>query len=185
MKLENLSIEELFDIRSKMFRDKQDISKISDIILEKERNYIDNVLNEDTATGGPSGAVASSNVGYGGSGVALANASIGGMGPVVSAQPSQFAGVTTEPGYTLGGGKVGSGDVSVPYNPGGGKKLSQKISANLRGTNKRRRGKLMGSLKNVFSKKQDFTGVQSKPKKIMSFDNFNKEELNKVTRIKD
>jgi hypothetical protein len=65
------------------------------------------------------------------------------MGSVVSPQPSMFAGVTTEPGYSDGGGKVGSGDISVPYNPGGRKKVFQKISAdNRKGTNKRRKNKI-------------------------------------------
>ncbi|NBT86396.1 MAG: hypothetical protein EBT45_07905, partial [Alphaproteobacteria bacterium] len=42
--------------------------------------------------------------GVGASGVAYANASISGMGNVVSPQPSMFAGTTVEPGYSASGG---------------------------------------------------------------------------------
>jgi hypothetical protein len=98
-----------------------------------------------------------------------------------------FAGVTTEPGYSAGGGSVGSGDISVPYNPGGRKKVFQKIPVdNRKGTNKRRKNKMIQGLKNIFSQKQDYTAGQggSKPSKIMNFDKFSKDDLNKVTRVK-
>ncbi len=181
-----LNLEELFTLRSNMLLEGKDISDISNMILEREQDYV-NYLNEDTATGGPSGAAGAATVGYGGGGVGYANASIGGMGAVVSPQPSMFAGVTTEPGYSAGGGSVGSGDISVPYNPGGRKKVFQKISAdNRKGTNKRRKNKIIQGLKNIFSQKQDYTAGQggSKPSKIMNFDKFSKDDLNKVTRVK-
>ena len=109
------------------------------------------------------------------------------MGSVVSPQPSMFAGVTTEPGYSSGGGKEGSGDVSVPYNPGGRKKVFQKIAVdNRKGSNKRRKNKMIQGLKNIFSQKQDYTSGQGKSKsgKIMNFDSFSKDDLNKVTKVK-
>ena len=187
MIFENLSLEELFELRSKLHSSGKDISEISEVILTKESKYVE-YLTEDTATGGPSGAAGAATVGYGGNGVAYSNASIGGMGAVVSPQPSMFAGVTTEPGYSAGGGKEGSGDISVPYNPGGRKKVFQKIAAdNRKGTNKRRKNKIIQGLKNIFSQKQDYTAGQggSKPSKIMNFNNFSKGEVNKVTKVKD
>jgi len=181
-----LNLEELFTLRSNMLLEGKDISDISNMILERERDYV-NYLNEDTATGGPSGAAGAATVGYGGGGVGYSNATTAGMGAVVSPQPSMFAGVTTEPGYSAGGGSVGSGDISVPYNPGGRKKVFQKIPVdNRKGTNKRRKNKMIQGLKNIFSQKQDYTAGQggSKPSKIMNFDNFSKDDLNKVTRVK-
>ena len=182
-----LNLEELFTLRSNMLLEGKDISNISNMILEREQDYV-NYLNEDTATGGPSGAAGAATVGYGGGGVGYSNATTAGMGAVVSPQPSMFAGVTTEPGYSAGGGSVGSGDISVPYNPGGRKKVFQKISVdNRKGTNKRRKNKMIQGLKNIFSQKQDYTAGQgnSKPSKIMNFDNFSKDDLNKVTRVKE
>ena len=187
MRNSNLSLEELFRLRSKMILENKNIDEISELIFQKEVEYVE-YLNEDTASGGPSGAVSSSSVGYGGGGVAYADASIGGMGSVVSPQPSIFSGVTTEPGYTSGGGKVGSGDVSVPYNPGGRKKVFQKIPVdNRKGSNKRRKNKMIQGLKNIFSQKQDYTANQGKTKtqKIMNFDKFTTDSINKPTKIKD
>lgn len=184
----NLSIEQLFHLRSRLLIEGKDTSDISELIFLKESEYT-NYINEDTSgSGGPSGAVGASTVGYGGGGVAYANASIGGMGAVVPAQPSIHAGVTTEPGYSAGGGKVGSGDISVPYNPGGRKKVFQKIPVdNRKGSSKRRKNKMIQGLKNIFSQKQDYTSGQggSKPSKIMNFDNFSKDGLNKVTKVKE
>jgi hypothetical protein len=183
----HLSIEELFELRGKMLLEGKNTSEISDLILEKESQYL-NYINEDTGTGGPSGAAGAATVGYGGNGVGYANATTAGMGSVVSPQPSMFAGVTVEPGFSAGGGQVGSGDISVPYNPGGRKKVFQKISAdNRKGTNKRRKNKMIQGLKNIFSQKQDYTAGQggSKPSKIMNFDSFSKEDLNKVTKVKE
>jgi len=181
MKLENCNLFELYNIRNILKESKEDLEYIDDLIYYKELISID----EDTsATGGPAGAAIGGSVGS--SGVGYANASIGGMGSVVSSQPSMFAGVTLEPGYSAGGGKVGSGDISVPYNPGGRKKVFQKISTktdNRKGTSKRRKNKLVQGLKNVFSNKQDYTSGQTKGK-IMDFEKFSKGEFNKITRVK-
>jgi len=43
---------------------------------------------------------------------AYSGGSVAGMGAVVSAQPSAQSGVTTEPGYSSGGGSTGSGDIA-------------------------------------------------------------------------
>jgi len=184
---ENISLEELFELRSKLILKGENVDIITEKIMEMESEYVSYIL-EDTASGGPSGAAGASTVGYGGGGVAYADASIGGMGSVVSPQPSIFTGVTTEPGYSMGGGKVGSGDISVPYNPGGRKKVFQKVPVdNRKGTNKRRKNKMIQGLKNIFSQKQDYTAGQGQPKpsKVMNFDNFSKASINKPTKVKD
>lgn len=181
MKLKDLDLYQLYELKSTLQNSNKIYDFVDDLIFDKEIE----IFEEDTSgTGGPSGAVIGGAVGS--SGVAYANASIGGMGSVTAPQPSMFAGVTTEPGYTDGGGKVGSGDVSVPYNPGGRKKVFQKIAAKLdtrKGTNKRRKNKLTQGLKNIFSNKQDFTAGQSSGK-IMNFDKFSKDQINKVTKVK-
>ena len=127
---QNISLGELFEIRSRMVLEGLNVDEISETIFQKESEYISYIL-EDTASGGPAGSVGAASVGYGGGGVAYADASIGGMGAVVSPQPSIFAGVTMDPGYSAGGGRVGSGDISVPYNPGGRKKVFQKIAVEI------------------------------------------------------
>jgi len=104
----------------------------------------------------------------------------------VAAQPSNNTGVTTEPGYTAGGGKTGSGDISMPYNAGGTKMFQKAPVDNRRGTNKGRKNKVLAGLKSVFANRQDFTAGQAKdkPKRVMNFDSFSKDELNKVTHNK-
>lgn len=186
MEISKMNLSELFLLREKLIKDGLDFESITELIQNKEQDYV-NYLLED----GPGGAAAAASIGVGGGGVAYANATIGGSGPVISSQPSTFAGATTEPAYSSGGGKDGSGDlgnINVAYNPGGKKKVFQKISApmdNRKGTNKRRRNKMIRGLQNVFANKQDWTHGQSgiKGSKIASFDSFEKEKINKVTKV--
>ena len=181
MKLENLNIEQLADLRTSMMLENKDVSDINFLIDMKEAEYL-NTLFED----GPGGAAAAASIGMGGGGVAYSNAATGGMGAVVAAQPSNNTGVTTEPGYTAGGGKTGSGDISMPYNAGGTKMFQKAPVDNRRGTNKRRKNKVLAGLKSVFANRQDFTAGQGKekPSKLMNFDSFSKDELSKVTKVK-
>ena len=138
---------------------------------EMVEQYIPSEMNEDTsATGGPA---------------------VGGMGAVVSANPSSFAGSTIGTSWSSGGGTVGSGDVSVPYNAGG-QRVVQKIPAPMgkgHGANtgkKSRTKKLdMKALKDIFAKRQDYTageGNADRPSKVMSFDAFQKDDINTVKK---
>ena len=109
---------------------------------------------EDSATGGPAGSVTGGSVGS--SGVAMANASISGMGAVVSPQASSFAGTTMGTNFTAGGGTVGSGDVSVPFPVGGRNPMYQKMemgkSHGARTGKKSRQKRLsISQLKNIFN----------------------------------
>lgn len=180
----DLSLEQLFELRGKMMFEGLNVDILSDLISKREIEYIDSILED-----GPGGAAAAASIGIGGGGVGYASANIGGMGPVSSPQPSVYAGSTTEPAFSMGGGKVGSGDIGVPYNPGGRKKTFQKISAPLsdrKGTNKRRKNKILKGLKDIFANKQDFTANQGGVKKsnIMNFDKFAKDQISKVTKVK-
>lgn len=127
-------------------------------------------------------------------GVDLSN----GMGPVISAQPSVIAGSTTGANWMNGGGTIGSGDIGVPYNPSGNNRVFQKISSPMGKshggrTGKKSRNKKMGikdlqNLKKTLANRDNFTQAYSdenKPKKVMSFDDFSKDDMNKVTKVKE
>jgi len=180
MKFENLNIEELVELRTSMILEGKDVTSLSFLIDCKESEYLSSLFED-----GPGGAAAAASIGMGGGGVAYSNAATGGMGGAVAAQPSNNTGVTTEPGYTAGGGKTGT-DISIPYNAGGTKMFQKAPVDNRRGTNKRRKNKVLAGLKSVFANRQDFTAGQGKdkPKRVMNFDSFSKDELNKVTHNK-
>ncbi len=119
-----------------------------------------------------------------------ATGGLGGGNSVVSAQPSGLAGATIGTNWS-NGGTEGSGDISAQYNPGGlDHKLQQKIPMS-KGhgprTGKRQREKKLDlkAIKNVLSKRQDYTKGSSKAsgeKKVMSFDDFEKSEINRVKK---
>jgi hypothetical protein len=186
MNFSQKSLQELLEIRENFILEDLNIDYISNLITQKEIEYVKSILED-----GPGGAAAAASIGIGGNGVAYSNATIAGPGNVVNAQPSSYAGATTGDAYTKGGGFDGSGDgsINVPYNPGGRKKVFQKIPAPLddrKGSSKRRKNKILQGLKDIFANRQDYTAGQggSKPSKIMNFDNFSKEDINKVTKVK-
>lgn len=135
--------------------------------------FVSSETNENTsATGGPS---------------------VGGMGDVVNAQPSGLAGQTIGPSWASHGGTIGSGDVSVPYNPSGSNRVFQKIPVPAMGqdhgarTGKKTREKKldMKALKNMFAKRQDYTAGQGnadRATKVMNFEDFAKSDVNKVKK---
>lgn len=136
-------------------------------------NLKENQIFEDTsATGGP--------------------AVSGGMGAVVSAQPSGLAGATIGTNWASGGGTVGSGDVSIPYNPSGSNRVFQKIPAPMGKEHGPRTGKKsrvkkldLKSLKDIFAKRQDFTAGQgdtSGKKKVLDFNDFLKNDFNTIKK---
>lgn len=98
-----------------------------------------------------------------------------GMGAVVSSQPSGLAGTTLGTNWASGGGTEGSGDISVPYNPGGSNRVFQRLKNHgPRDAKRLRRKKSLKYLKNLFSKRQDFTANQGK---VMNYNNFEKDNL--------
>lgn len=126
----------------------------------------------------------------GGGTSATGGLSVGGMGAVVSAQPSGLAGATIGISWASYGGTVGSGDVSVPYNPSGSNRVFQQIPMGKEHgprTGKKSRTKKLDlkALKNIFAKRQDYTSGQSDVKrepKVMSFDDFQKKDFNKIKK---
>lgn len=142
-------------------------------------------INEDTsATGGSSvsGSVPSAG------GVALANTSISGMGPVQSSQPSGFPGALNGANWINGGGESGSGDISVPYNPSGANRMFQKIPSPMGKNHGSKTGKKSRTKKLDLKSLRDV--LKNRPKsgsgKIMNFDNFAKKDIiTRVTKVKE
>lgn len=189
MKLNQLSIEELVELRTQMVLEKKSTTQINRVIDEKEREYVKLLLEDTSATGGPAGAVSGGEVSSGG--VAFGNAAIAGMGNVVAAQPSSLPGATIDSAWSDHGGTVGSGDVSFPF-PAGGKNVYQKIAGGMGKdhgprTGKKSRNKKLSlkQLKDVLGNRQDYTVGSEKPKKVMNFDDFQKKDLSKVKRLKE
>lgn len=119
-------------------------------------------INEDSATGGPASA---------------------GMGAVVSAQPSSNPGATVGADWISGGGTTGSGDVSIPYNPGGADRMFQKVPVSSFSNSNR----FIGKTKNKKTNIKDLTQpvLDFKPTtKVMSYDDFIKKDINVIKRNK-
>ncbi len=130
-------------------------------------------VNEDTsATGGVSvGSTVSA------LGIANVGASTAGMGPIVSSNPSSNPGSTIGTDFTSGGGTIGSGDIGVPL---GGRNYN--IGMN-HGASTGKKSRIPMSVKKAVSKMKF-----DKPKKsgkIMKFDDFKKDDINKVKKIND
>lgn len=163
---------DLYRLKKQMIVENMTGSLEFDQVLEAI-NLKENQIFEDTsATGGP--------------------AVSGGMGAVVSAQPSGLAGATIGTNWASGGGTVGSGDVSIPYNPSGSNRVFQKIPAPMGKEHGPRTGKKsrvkkldLKSLKDIFAKRQDFTAGQgdtSGKKKVLDFNDFLKNDFNTIKK---
>lgn len=202
MKNKKFKLEELFQIRENLILEGKSITKINTIIEEAESDYINSIFEDVSATGGPAGAAGAASIGISGMGVAYGNATTAGMGPVSSPQPSSYAGVTTDPGYSAGGGKIGSGDVSIPYSATISSKdspkkiISQKGDPLNKGKKDRRKSKVVAGLKQALKSRKDFTAgqggvpkystpTQPKEPRVMNFDDFAKNQMNKVTHVKE
>ena len=165
-----MSLYKLNIIKEKMEQENLSNSSNYSSLCEKITN-MELSLEDTSATGGPAG-------------------SVGGMGAVVNAQPSGLAGQTIGTNWASGGGMAGSGDISVPYNPSGANRMQQKIP--VMGSNhgprtgkKSREKKLdLKALKSAFAKRKDFTAGQTKngEKKVMSFDDFKKDDVNIIKK---
>ena len=102
---------------------------------------------------------------------------------------SGLAGQTLGTNWASKTNKVSDGSIDVPYNPGGSNRVFQKIPAPMGFNHGARTGKKtrekrldLKSLRNVLSKRQDYTKTSGEGKKIMSFDNFEKDNINTVKR---
>ncbi len=168
--MKNLSLFELYDLKWKLKKEKNFIllEKVMELINLKEYE----ILEDTSATGG---------------------ISPGGMGAVVNSQPSGLAGATIGPNWASQGGTVGSGDVSIPYNPSGANRVFQKIPTEMGSNHGPRTGKKsrkkrisLKSLKDIFSKRQDFTTGQvqtdNAKKRVMNFDDYLRNDFSVIKK---
>jgi len=153
--MEHFSLMELWSIKKRMIEENFQDKELFNLVLETINIKEKLILEDTSATGGPGG-------------------SVGGMGAVVSAQPSGLAGTTIGTNWASGGGTVGSGDISVPYNPSGSNRM-QKLD--------------LKALKDVFARRQDFTAGEGEREqslkgksKVMSFNNFLKNDFNTIKK---
>jgi len=179
--MEHFSLMELYGIKSRLIKENYQDEELLNTVLEAISNKERNLLEDTSATGGPS---------------------VGGMGAVVSAQPSGLAGATIGTNWASGGGTVGSGDVSIPYNPSGSNRVFQKEPLPMgkdhgpRTGKKSRKKRLdIKTLKNMLSKTQDYQDGQeqrtpgkpenqpsSKDKRVLDFNDFLKNDFNTIKK---
>ena len=164
---------ELYQMKWRMIKENLKDDELMVEILSTIQNKENKLLEDTSATGGPS---------------------IGGMGAVVSSQPSGLAGTTIGTNWASGGGTEGSGDVSIPYNPSGSNRVFQKLPMGKdhgpRTGKKSRTKKLdIKALKDVFAKRQDFTSGESEREqgikgkgKVLNFNNFLKNDFNTIKK---
>jgi len=102
---------------------------------------------------------------------------------------SGLAGQTLSTNWASGTNKVSDGTIDVGYNPGGSNRVFQKIPAPMGSNHGARTGKKsrekrldLKHLRNVLAKRQDYTKTSGEDKKIMSFDNFEKDKINTIKR---
>lgn len=167
--MKNLTLEELYNFREKIKSGDYSIADseiVEELIMKKEQ------LLEDVS--------------------GMGNASVSGMGNISSSQPSMNPGALNGNPFTSGGGVSGSGDISVPYNAGTGKKLFQNVPAFGRnhgskiGKKPRNKKLNLKELKNRMSIKQDdTTSDEPRKSKVMNFNDFNKDSINKVIKVKE
>jgi hypothetical protein len=170
--MKNLPIVELYLIKNRLIKKgmKNDpmMTEVLEAICIKEKMILEDG-GGTSATGGPA---------------------VGGMGQVVSAQPSGLAGATIGTNWASGGGTVGSGDISAPYNPSGANRVFQSVEMGknhgaMTGKKTRKKKISMKSLKDIFSKRADFMADQEKSggsKKVMNFNDFKKDDIIKVKK---
>jgi hypothetical protein len=121
-------------------------------------------LFEDSATGGPAGAVSG--------------------GGYVNSQPSSLPGVTTNPTYAATGGTDGD-YASVPFNTMSKQYVMGKEHGAMTGKKSRTKKLDMKKLKDIFANRQDYTAGQSKVDKkqrVMDFEDFQKADINQVKK---
>jgi hypothetical protein len=165
--MKHFDLPRLLKIRKELINEGLKDSELMQEVLEAIE-YKESLMLETSATGGPAG----------------------GMGAVVSGQPSGLAGATIGTNWASGGGTTGSGDVSIPYNPSGSNRIFQKLPAPMGKEHGPRTGKKsrqkrldLKALKSAFAKRQDYTGGEvKKDKKVLDFNDFMKNDFNIIKK---
>jgi len=182
--MKDLSLKKIYKLYHKAILENSSQSEL-DVLLELINQK---ELNETTsATGGPSGSVGSSSVGFGSIGTSLKS----NVGPVPPAQPSRATGNLKGINW-MNGGDSGSDDIEVPYNPSGPNRVFQKIPAPMgkghgarTGKKSRVKGLDLKALSNILKNKNKDTDMKPRTGKVMNFDDFQKGEVNQITKVKE
>lgn len=166
--MKDLNLIELYKMKSRIIKEGIDDTEFTKSIIEAIK-YKENLILESTSATG--GAVS------------------GGMGAVVSAQPSGLAGATIGQDWASGGGTVGSGDIGIPYNPSGSNRTFQTIPGKRKSRehrsrkSRKMRPKLdLKALKADFDRKQADEEGSEKPKKVVNFNDFLKNDFTTIKK---
>lgn len=150
--MENLSLIELYQIKKRLIKEGLDTNLLDEV--KKAIQIIENKIYEDVSS-------------------------------ISSAYPSSgIAGETIGMNWASGGSD-NPGEISVPYNPGGTNRMHQKLEMGKNHgarTGKKSREKKVDikALRSALAKRKDFK--PSGERKVMSFDNFQKDQMNVVKR---
>lgn len=184
--MKNLSLKKLYKIYEQLLENNNDSSEL-DVVIELIEQKESEILENTSATGGPSGSLGSSSVGYGSIGTSLRSS----VGPVPSSNPVRTSGNLTGSNWINGGGKSG-GDIEVPFNPSGPNRVFQKIPAmgkshgSRTGKKSRLKGLDLMAMKNMIkNRKNKTTDMKPRTGKVMNFDDFQKGEINTITKVKE
>ena len=173
----------LYDLYKKLNEalSREELTLLLSLIEEKEK------IIETSATGGPSINVGSPYAG----GTSLSRPGSR-VGPVTPSNPPSTS--TTLNGPNWINGDQETGDLNTPYNPSGNNRTFLKTPAPM-GRNhgsktgkKSREKKLdMRALRDILKQKKSGSTMEptDRPKKVMSFDNFLKTDMNTVTKVKE
>jgi hypothetical protein len=181
--MKDFSLKKLYKLYHKALLENDSDSEL-DILLELINQ---NEINENTsATGGPSGGAGSSAVGFGSIGISLKS----NVGPVPPAQPSRASGSLNGQNW-INGGQPG-GDIETPFNPSGPNRVFQKTPMGkghgaMTGKKSRVKPLDLKALRDVLKSKNKNKDTDMKPRtgKVMNFDDFQKGEMTQVTKVKE
>lgn len=167
--MKHFDLPRLLQIKKELIKEGLKDSQLMKEVLESIE-YKESLMVETSATGGAAG----------------------GMGAVVSGQPSGLAGATIGTNWASGGGTSGSGDVSIPYNPSGSNRVFQKLPAPMGKEHGPRTGKKsrqkrldLKALKDALAKRQDYTageGEVKKDKRVLDYNDFLKNDFNTIKK---
>ena len=162
--MEKLSLIELYQIKSRLIKESMTEEPIWFEVLESIKVIEDKIIENTSATGGP---FVGGGGGMSGNPVDLGKTPLG---------PKWASGSTNDKGY-----------INVPYNPSGTNRMMQRIPVMGKDhgarTGKKSREKRLDikALRAALAKRKDFERKDGE-KKVMSFDNFTKDEFNKIKR---
>lgn len=162
--MEKLSLIELYQIKSRLIKESMTEEPIWFEVLESIKVIEDKIVENTSATGGP---FVGGGGGMSGNPVDLGKTPLG---------PKWASGPTNDKGY-----------INVPYNPSGADRMMQRIPVMGKDhgarTGKKSREKRLDikSLRAALAKRKDFERKDGE-KKVMSFDNFTKDDFSRIKK---